>query len=82
MVMRGQGYDRVQLRAVLETLLAELGSEKFSQMPLLQLERMVRQSPQVTPPLPGKTLLRQIINEFRFARWPDLPRKPAGRRFW
>ncbi|MGB7578355.1 MAG: hypothetical protein WA905_11225, partial [Pseudolabrys sp.] len=61
---------REEINALLQNTLAEIGPEKFSGMRLVVLEKLIR-SRYASQRLPGKTILREIINNFRSARWPE-----------
>ena len=63
-------HDREEINALLQNTLAEIGPEKFSGMRLVMLEKLIR-SRYASQRLPGKTILREIINNFRSARWPE-----------
>lgn len=70
--------DRSQVMGLLEKMLTDMGAEAFSWMKLLQLEGALRrQNPTVA--LPGSTVLRECINQFRTARWPQSAPKKASR---
>ena len=70
-------YDAAELEKVLERVLSEIGADRFSHLKLLELERVVRlKDPDGR--LPGKTLLRAAINQFREARWPGTGPKRRG----
>ena len=73
-------YSRAEISAVLERTLAEIGPEKFSGMRLLELEKLVR-SRDASQRLPAKTLLREAINKFRTARWPNTAPRRLSDRF-
>jgi hypothetical protein len=70
-------YSRGEISAVLEKTLADIGAEQFSGMRLMQLEKLIR-SRDTSHRLPGKTLLREVINNFRTARWPQSAPKRLG----
>ncbi|MGA8749747.1 MAG: hypothetical protein WB563_13225 [Pseudolabrys sp.] len=63
-------HNREEINALLQNTLAEIGPEKFSGMRLVVLEKLIR-SRYASQRLPGKTILREIINNFRSARWPE-----------
>jgi hypothetical protein len=63
-------FSREELDMLLDKVMNEIGTEQFSAMRLLEVERLVRSRFQ-TQRLPGKTLLRETINKFRTARWPQ-----------
>ncbi|MFZ2090841.1 MAG: hypothetical protein WAU99_03815 [Pseudolabrys sp.] len=63
-------HNREEINALLQNTLAEIGPEKFSGMRLVMLEKLIR-SRYASQRLPGKTILREIINNFRSARWPE-----------
>ncbi|MGC2116883.1 MAG: hypothetical protein WA656_20360 [Pseudolabrys sp.] len=63
-------HNREEINALLQNTLAEIGPEKFSGMRLVVLEKLIR-SRYAIQRLPGKTILREIINNFRSARWPE-----------
>ncbi|MGA7308554.1 MAG: hypothetical protein WBX05_06345 [Pseudolabrys sp.] len=63
-------HNREEINALLQNTLAEIGPEKFSGMRLVVLEKLIR-SRYASQRLPGKTILREIINSFRSARWPE-----------
>ncbi|MGA8921089.1 MAG: hypothetical protein WB540_20340 [Pseudolabrys sp.] len=63
-------HNREEINALLQNTLAEIGPEKFSGMRLVVLEKLIR-SRYESQRLPGKTILREIINNFRSARWPE-----------
>jgi hypothetical protein len=72
-------YDLRQVNETLDKVLAVIGSERFSSMRLLELEKVVRLH-DTARALPAKTVLRAAINSYRTARWPGTAPKPAGRR--
>jgi hypothetical protein len=72
--------DRNAINTLLERVLSEMGTERFSGMRLLELERVVRAS-DPTHSLPGKTVLRDAINKFRAERWPATAPKKMIRRW-
>ena len=72
-------YERGQINAVLEKTLTEIGPEKFSTMGIVELEALIR-SRHPNQRLPGRTIFREIMHEFRKARWPDTAPKPKPRR--
>ena len=63
-------HNREEINALLQNTLAEIGPEKFSGMRLMVLEKLIR-SRYASQRLPGKTILREIINNFRSARWSE-----------
>lgn len=63
-------YSRDEINALLEKTLAEIGTERFSEMDLVALERFLRAA-NPSRKLPGRTIFREIINNFRAARWPE-----------
>jgi hypothetical protein len=63
-------HNREEINALLQNTLAEIGPEKLSGMRLVVLEKLIR-SRYASQRLPGKTILREIINNFRSARWPE-----------
>ena len=69
-------YDRKDIEKLLEKVLADIGPERFSGMKLLHLENLVRT---YQPDLPGKTLVREVINSFRSARWESCRPKKMDR---
>ena len=69
-------HDRVAISALLEKILTDIGPERFSGMRLMQLEKLVRT---YDAGLPGKTVLREVINTFRTARWPNTAPKKLDR---
>lgn len=73
-------YSRAEISGLLEKVLAEIGPAQFSSLRLMQLEKVVR-SRDVERRLPGKTLLREVINQFRMARWPQTAPKRLNDRF-
>jgi len=81
MVPDGRKYNRDQVKPILEKILADMGEESFSKARLLEIERMARRASPQGFYLPGKTVLREIINQFRIARWPEATGKTLGRRF-
>jgi len=70
-------WDRAAISALLEKVFREIGPERFSGMRLMELEKVVRT---YDKNLPGKTLLREAINNFRVARWPHTAPKKLFRR--
>ena len=60
-------HNREEINALLQNTLAEIGPEKFSGMRLVVLEKLIR-SRYASQRLPGNTILREIINNFRSAR--------------
>jgi len=77
---RQRRYDPNKIGPIFETVLADIGPEKFSGMRLLELERLVR-GYDPNHELPAKTTLRAAINSFRTARWPGSAPKRATRRY-
>lgn len=75
-------YDLQMINECLERVLKEIGEDEFSTARLLQLERIVRERcPNYV--LPGKTVLRKAINDFRTARWEHCaPKKMDRFRHW
>jgi hypothetical protein len=68
-------YDRHATQAFIERILTDIGEERFSRMRLLPLKRLIR-TYDTRHELPGRTALREAINAFRAARWPQAnPRK-------
>ena len=72
-------YNRDEIVAILKAILAEIGETRFSAIGVMEVEKLVR-SRNTPSRLPGKTLLRRVINEFRGARWPKRAPKALGRR--
>lgn len=74
-MLRSKRHDRAAIVALLDKVLAKIGAEQFSGMRLLELEKLIRTH---DPHLPGKTVLREIINSYRSAKWPHTaPKKVA-----
>lgn len=69
-------WRREEIVKLLERVLTDIGADRFSGMRLMQLEKLVRTYDQA---LPGKTLLREVINSFRAARWPGTAPKKLDR---
>lgn len=69
-------HNRAEIEQLLEKVLAEIGPERFSSMKLLQLEMLARTH---DSNLPGKTVLREVINSFRSARWEKCKPKKLDR---
>jgi len=65
---------------MVEGVLADFGEDRFLMTKLLDIEREVRRRPHADFSLPGRTVLREIINEFRAEKWPDLVKPARGRR--
>jgi hypothetical protein len=80
MPIRRRAYDTASINTALEKLLAEIGTERFSAMRLLDLEKLLRTYDH-SHELPGKTVLRDAINKFRAARWPAAAPKRMSDRF-
>lgn len=77
MIDKRLSHDRNTIEKLLEKVLAEIGADRFSTMRLLPLEKLVRT---YDPNLPGKTLLREVINGFRGSRWESCRPKHIYRR--
>lgn len=60
-------HDRAAIQTLLDKVLEDVGPVRFSGMRLLQLEKLVRT---YQSNLPGKTVLREVINSYRAAKWP------------
>jgi hypothetical protein len=73
-------YDTNELNALLERVLADIGDDRFTSLQLLELEKLVR-TYDAKDELPGKTLLRDTINNFRATRWPGTAPKPKPSRY-
>ena len=72
-------YSRSEVASLLERVLTEIGPDRFSTLRLMELEKLVR-SHDAAKMLPGKTLLREVINQFRVKRWPSTAPKKVPRR--
>jgi hypothetical protein len=70
MGVRRYKYSRDRIDATLARMLIELGPDQMSNMKLLELEKLVRDREKDAAPLPGRTQLREAINNFRSKRWP------------
>lgn len=72
-------YDLQRIHSLLETVLSDIGPERFSAMRIMELEKVIR-SYDKGGELPGKTLLREAIHKFRTPRWPTTAPKKVFRR--
>jgi hypothetical protein len=72
-----RSLNRVEIETLLTKVLDDIGPERFSSLRLLDLERLTRT---YNPDLGGKTVLREVINKFRSARWESCRPKQLYRR--
>jgi hypothetical protein len=77
MSMRSR-YNRGDVIKLLEQVLETIGPPSFAEMRLLPLEALVRKRAPKEQ-LPGKTVLREIINGFRSSRWAHTAPKKLDR---
>jgi hypothetical protein len=63
-------YDYAKVSQVLQNTLEWLGEERFSKMPVTELEKMIRERETATP-LPSRSQFRAAIHDFRTKRWPE-----------
>jgi hypothetical protein len=75
----GRTYDTGLIDALVERTCNEVGFDAFAGMGLMAAEKAVR-SRDAAHILPGKTLLRERINNFRSARWPHTAPKKLNSR--
>lgn len=69
-------HDRAAIVLLLDRILSEIGAERFSGLRLLELEKVARAYDR---DLPGKTVLREVINAYRTAKWPHTQPKKSTR---
>lgn len=62
-------YDYKKLTQVFQSTLDWLGEERFSTLPVTQLEKMIREREAETP-LPSRSQFRAALHGFRVKRWP------------
>jgi len=68
-------YDYGKVTEVLNDAVSWLGEERFSEMRVTELEKLIRDRER-TVPLPARSQFRAAIHEFRVKRWPAAaPRK-------
>jgi hypothetical protein len=63
-------YDYTQITNILQRTLEWLGEDRFSQMRVTELEKIIRDR-ETAIPLPGRSQFRAAIHEFRARRWPQ-----------
>jgi hypothetical protein len=75
-------YDVTEIQAAIERVHQKIGDDRFSTMRLMELEKLIREM-EKNNNLPGKTLLREVINRYRAKRWPAAsPRRVTGWSRW
>lgn len=73
-------YDVSSIDEHIVRVHSEVGDAPFVGLGLMALEALVREH-DVAGMLPSKTLLRERLNAFRVARWPELAPKKVN-RYW
>lgn len=73
-------YSRPEILAFIASVHDKVGDVPFTSLRLMALETLVRTHDKLRA-LPGKTVLREALNEYRTKRWPSLAPKPVMRRY-